>query len=188
MKLRHLILMGLTLALLVPAAAEAAKHNEPGYLDLEWITIPTGAAEVQDIDLSDILVNIAADAERSGDTALAQALSLVHSVRVKAFSLEDGDVKAAEKAVQKILTKLEKDGWNRLIYVKDDSETVTVSTKSVDGKMVGLTVVVFDPSDEVAFVNVAGDLNLGTIFQLAKNFHMEDLDAVLDESHHDKSY
>ena len=188
MKLRHLIIMGLMLALLVPAAAQAAKHDEPGYLDLEWITIPAGAAEVQDIDLSDILVGIAADAERSGDTALAQALSMVHSVRVKAFSMEDGDVESAEKAVQKFLSKLEKDGWSRLIYVKNDSETVSVSTKSVDGKMVGLTVVVFDPSEEAAFINVAGDLNLGTIFQLAKNFPMEDLDAILDESKVDHSY
>ncbi len=180
MKLRTLLPLLATALLLLPPTAMAGKvSDDPGYMNLDFITIPANATEIQDIDLSDILLSIAANAEDSGDTSLAKALGMIHSVRVKAFSLGEDDVDKAEKAVHKVMDKLEKDDWSRLIYLKDDKETVTVSTKSVDGKMVGLMVVVFDPTDEALFVNVAGDLNLSTLFKLAQEFDVEDLDAIL---------
>ncbi len=183
MRYRILFLCLLASAALHPVSAFAGNAaDEPGYMDLSWITIPDGAAEVQDIDLGDVLLSIANDAKEQGDSSLAQALSMIHSVRVKAFSLTEKDLPRTEKAVKKIMSKLEKGGWSRLIYAKDDQETVTVNTKSVDGKMVGLMVVVFDPTDEAVFVNVAGDLNLGTLFQLAQKFGVDDLDELLQES------
>ena len=180
MKPRILILALLGAALLLPAAVMA--DQEPGCIDLDWITIPDHAEEVQDIDLSGVLQSLALEAEQDGDDSLAQALAMIHSVRVKAFSLSEQDLPRAEKAVNKVMKKLEDDHWNRLMYIKDDEESVTVSTKSVDGKMVGLMVVVLDPTEEVLFVNVAGDLNLGTIFQLARKFGVDDLDALLADS------
>ncbi len=178
MKIRNLIAVVLGLALLIPAAGNAG-DREPGTIDLEWIKIPAGAQEVQDIDLGGVLVAMAADAQKEGNTELAEALSMIHSVRVKAFSVDEDHADETAQAVQKVLKRLEKDGWTRLIYAKDDQETVTVSTKNTDDGMKGLMVVVFDPTDEAVFVNVAGDLNLTTIFKLAQMFGMEDLDAVL---------
>lgn len=178
MKIRNLIPVVLGLALLIPVAAHAG-DREPGTIDLEWIKIPAGAQEVQDIDLGGVLVAMAADAQKEGNTELANALGMIHSVRVKAFSVDEDHADETARAVKKVLERLEKDGWTRLIYAKDDQETVTVSTKNTDDGMKGLMVVVFDPTDEAVFVNVAGDLNLGTIFKLAQMFGMEDLDAVL---------
>ncbi len=169
----------LILLLQVPAAIAGNLTDDPGYMDLDWITIPDHAATVQDIDLGDILLGIASDSENSGNESLAQALAMIHSVRVKAFSLTPEDVAKAQKAVDKVMDRLKKDNWNRLVFVKDDKETVTVSTKSRDGKMVGLMVVVLDPSDEVMFINVAGDLNLGTLFKLAQHFDVDDLDSLM---------
>ncbi len=180
MKIRTILPLVFTLLLVLSPNAMADKVSDnPGYMNLDFITIPDNAKEIQDIDLGEVLLGIAADAEDSGDSALAQALTMIHGVRVKAYSVDESDAASAEKAVQQVLKKLKKEHWNRLVYVKDEAETVTVSTKSVDGKMVGLMVVVFDPTDEVLFVNVVGELNFGTLFQLAQKFGVEDLDAIL---------
>jgi len=178
MKIRNLILLATVCILALPHALLAA--DKAGYMDLEWIKIPAGAEEIQDIDLSGVLVSMAADAKESGDADLAEALSMIHSVRVKAFSVDEDNADDTAKAVKRILSRLDKDGWDRLVYVKDNEESVTVSTLSTDDGMKGLMVVVFDPTDEAVFVNVAGDLNIGTIFKLAQKFGMEDLDQILE--------
>ena len=64
--------------------------KEPGYVDLEWIRIPDDADEIKDIDLSPMLMSFAQDAKENGDDALVQALAMVRSLRVKAFSADRG--------------------------------------------------------------------------------------------------
>ena len=162
-------LLGMPLAL----AADAAK--EVGYIDLEWITIPENASEIQDIDLGPILLNIAADAQDKGDDVLVQALSMVRSIRVKAFSVSADGADDVQKSVDKVAAKLKKDDWKRLIYMKDGEETVSVNTKYDGPDLVGLMIVTYEPGDSVAFVNVVGDLDLGTLLSLA---HQLDHDSI----------
>lgn len=173
------LVIGASLVVAQIAVADDIR-KDPGYFDLEWISIPEHADEIQDIDLRAVLLSLIQEAEESGDDAFAKALSMVRSVRVKSFSLEDEDTEVA-RAVEKVAKQLTKDGWTRLIYVKDDEETVTVSTRSVSERMVGLMLVAYEPGDSVAFVNVVGDLDLGTLLGLAKEFDSDSLDDLLDE-------
>jgi hypothetical protein len=179
---RHTTLFALLLLCLsfaVPATAEDLK-SDPGYVDLEWITIPPDADEIQDIELGAVLLGIAASQEHE-DPALIKALNMIKSVRVKSWSMDDEDA-VATAAVEKVTAMLEKGQWKRLIYFKDDEETVTVSTQyGPDGGMVGIMLVTYEPGDSVAFVNVVGDLDLGTMFKLAKEFDEESLEAMLEE-------
>jgi len=180
--LRIKLLAAVLLTLFVTGIASAATGaDEPGYIDLEWIEIPDGADEVQDIDLSHILLGIAADAENSGDEELAQALSMVRSIRVKGFSVDKYNRDDVDGYIDRIERTLKNEDWKRLIYVRDDEESVTVSTKYVGDKLVGLTIVTFEPGDSVAFINVAGDLDLATLFKLAGGFDSDSIEDMLDE-------
>lgn len=170
----------MTMLLLTGQILAGSLEGTPGYMDLEWIQIPDDAAEIQDIDLGVVLLSIAADAEENRDEALLQALSMIKSIRVKSWSTDDDDA-VASKAVKKVTEKLADDDWKRLIYVKDDEETVTVSTRYHDNEMVGLMLVTFEPGDSVTFVNVVGDLDLGTLFKLVKEFDEESIGDMLDE-------
>jgi len=165
------------MALSTVAAADITK--EPGYFDLEWIEIPQDAEEIQDIDLSAMLTEVAAKAKEEGDDELAQALAMVRSVRVKAFSLEYKD-REVEAMVSRINADLKEAGWNRLIYMKDGDESVTVSSMHKDGLMVGIVAVVYEPGDSAAFINVVGDLDLATLLGLAGEFDLDDLDEYMD--------
>ena len=88
--LRTLIAAVLLVAALVTISL-ADVTREPGYFDLEWIEIPADAEEIQDIDLTAVLSEVAADARAEGDKDLADVLAMVRSVRVKGFSMADDD-------------------------------------------------------------------------------------------------
>ncbi len=88
---------------------------------------------------------------------------------------------AVDEAVAKITSMIKEKGWKRLIYIKDDEEIVTVSTKSVDDEMVGLVVVAYEPGEEASFVNVVGDLDLAYLLGMAGKLHGESLDHFLEE-------
>ena len=85
MKARLLTLslsLSLCALLALPALAQDITKL-PGYVDLDWIRIPDGAAEIQDIVLDPVLAGLAAGGGGAEDAALNQALAMVKSVRVK---------------------------------------------------------------------------------------------------------
>jgi hypothetical protein len=177
-----MIMMVVLLSLTVSSAALAGKiENEPGYMDLEWIEIPDDASEVQDIDLTAILKSVAKDAAENGDSELAQILTLIRSIRVKGFGLDGRDNPAVEKAVERVTKELKKQDWKRLIYLKDDDEILSVSTKYKNDDLVGLMVMAYEPGEEVLFANIVGDLDLGTIMGLVGNMDGGGLEDLLDE-------
>ncbi|MCK9996853.1 MAG: DUF4252 domain-containing protein [Candidatus Krumholzibacteria bacterium] len=179
---RTIVLATLMLCLLCAGGAMAENFaDELGYMDLEWIVIPDDASEIQDIDLGPILGGISADAEQKGDDALVQILAMIRSIRVKSYSIEDGGNEMAKKSVDKVTAKLKTDDWKRLIYMKDGDETMSVNTKYDGPDLVGLMIVNYEPDDSVAFVNVVGDLNLGTLIGLAKRLDHDSIEDMLED-------
>ncbi len=180
---RSLLLIALLLlsAIAAHAAREVDVTSLPGYVDLEWIEIPGDAEEIQDVDLGLVLLGIAAAAEEEADTELAQALSMIKSIRVRAFSVDDGLSREVDDAVARIERELEEDDWSRVIYVRDGDESVTVNVKRHDGELVGLMVVAVEDDESVAFVNVVGDLDLGTLFGLARQFEEDDIESLIEQ-------
>ncbi len=178
---RPILLTTLMLCLLCTGGALAGSvEDELGYMDLEWIVIPDDASEIQDIDLGPILGGLSADAEEKGDDALVEILAMIRSIRVKSFSIEEGGNEKAKNSVDKVTAKLKTDDWKRLIYMKDGDETVSVNTKYDGPDLVGLMIVNYEPDDSVAFVNVVGDLDLGTLIGLAKQIDHDSIEDMLE--------
>jgi len=155
-------------------------RKQPGYVDLEWIEIPDDAEEIRDIDLGPALISAAANAEKRGETELYEAFQMIRSIRVVSFTMDDEEPEI-DKAVDRISRELKKKDWRRLIYLRDDEEIVSVSTKSVDDEMVGLMVLAYEPGREASFVNVVGDLDLAYLLGMAGKLHGESLDDFIDE-------
>ena len=177
--LAALLALGLLAAGTAPAAEDLAK--EPGYVDLEWIEIPADADEIKDIDLSPMLLSFAKEAHEKGDDALVQALAMVRSLRVKAFSVSASRDAQVSETVAKVTDRLKRDDWKRLIYVKNDEETISVNTRYDGDQLVGLMLVAYEPGDSVAFVNVVGDLDLATLLGLAGEIDGDNLQDLLED-------
>jgi hypothetical protein len=181
MKAQHLLVaLALCATLTVPALGADDVTKLPGYVDLDWIHIPDGAAEIQDIVLDPVLAGLAIKGNAEDEDAINQALAMVKSVRVKSFTFAPGQNESTVAAdVKKLQDKLEKDKWQRLIYAKDGDETVTVSTLYVGEDMVGLMLLTYEPGDSATFINVVGDLDLSTLLRLATQMHGTDLGGML---------
>ena len=58
---RTIVVLALLAAFAAGAAQAADLEQEPGYVDLEWVAIPDDAEEIQDIDLTPMLLSMAKD-------------------------------------------------------------------------------------------------------------------------------
>ena len=183
MKSPHIITITLLLSIFAfSGMAQADKlEREPGYYDLDWIEIPDGADEVQDIDLSAILKSVAKDAQENGDDNLAEILKMVRSIRVKGFSMDDADAEQVTRDVDKVVKDLKKKDWKRLVYMKDKEEMLSISTKHDGEDLVGLMVVAYQPGEEALFANVVGDLDLPTLLALVGGMDSEGIGELLEE-------
>jgi hypothetical protein len=100
---------------------------------------------------------------------------------VKEFSVTPDMHAEITGMVDKLVGKLKKDDWKRLIYVKSEDETVTVHTRYKDDDLVGLMLVAYEPGESAVFVNVVGDLDLATLMKLAGEIDTGNLEAMLEE-------
>lgn len=183
MKYPRIIMITLLLSLLLCSGAALADklEKEPGYYDLDWVEIPDGADEVQDIDLSAVLRSVAKDAQKNGDDNLAEILKMVRSIRVKGFSLDGSDESQVDRDVDRIVKDLKKKDWKRLVYMKNKEEMLSISTKHDGEDLVGLMVVAYEPGYEALFANVVGDLDLPTLLALVGGMDSEGIGELLEE-------
>ena len=65
-------------ALAVPPAPESLRAM-PGYMDLDWIHIPDGAAEIQDVVLDPVLAGLAANLTANPFAAHCCSVSPTHA-------------------------------------------------------------------------------------------------------------
>lgn len=184
-------LLTATLVILLVAAASTALagglEDEPGYVDLEWIEIPDSAEEVQDIDLTSMLKDIARDVRADGNDELADLVAMIRGLRVKWFSVGDGG--EVEPAVDKVLKQLKKDGWQRIVYVKDGNELVSVHVmNNDDGTIVGVTLVYYEPGDSAGFVNLIGDIDIAKLISMAGEIDIDDLDEYIEAYEGDEKF
>lgn len=178
---RIMLTILLLISFIVSGLAYAGKiKDEPGFVDLDWIEIPDDASEIQDIDLTSILKTVADDAKDTGDDELAQILEMIRSIRVKGFGVDDKHSERVESAVNKMTKQLKKDGWKRLIYLKDEGEIMSISTMYHKDDLVGLMVMAFEPGEEVLFANIMGDLDLPAILKLVGAMDGEGLEDLLE--------
>ncbi len=180
LKLTTLLIVLLSMCTMSALAGDVKK--EAGYIDLSWITIPDDAEEIQDMELDHVLKSVATDAKRNGDTELAKALSMVRSIRLKSFSMDENSEKMVSKAVARIKKQMVDDDWNRLMYMKDKGEEVSVHTKyDKEGNLVGLMFVAIEAGERATFGNVVGDLDLATLMHLIGSMEGDGLEEYLGE-------
>src|SRR5690606_2693248 len=156
------------LAVVAVLALCGAAHAQ-GYFDFDSVPAFPGDPSVQ-VDLNGAMLGMAAAAADAKDPAIAQLLSGIEGVRLRAYPALQ-DTAAVLSYIDDASGRLERDGWARVVSVQDDEHNVRVYARMEGDVMNGLTIMAL--SDEgVAFVNVAGRITaeqLGQIAAAAKN-------------------
>jgi hypothetical protein len=179
------MIVAAVLLLLCALSAQAQQDlsGHPGFVDLDRIRIPVGAANITEVNLGPELLKMAMKMD-TGEEGLSQALDGLFGIRVKSFDLTPELVGQIRPIVDDIQAQLDNDGWKRLVYVKEGEELVIVSMKydpADEKRVAGMMVIAFEPGDEATFVNIVGSIDLADLGGLMDGMEMDvDLDSLGD--------
>lgn len=131
-----------------------APHRNAGYADLDGLSMWDVDATMT-LSIGPTLLSIASNAIED-DPATKALLCQLDGVRVKLYEIEEDPIAVAED-LGEINARLNEDGWQQIILVREEGETTYVLMKMVEERIAGLTVLTAD-SSEVVLVNVMGEL------------------------------
>lgn len=118
-----------------------------------------------DINLTPILLGFVAEAARNADPDTASILGGLQRIRVNVYEGIGDDVAALLEFVDSASAALERDGWERVVYVQDGEDRVRVYMKSPEEEapasptVTGLTVMVADSGGDAVFVSIGGNID-----------------------------
>ncbi len=168
-------------ALLMLAFASAAwaqddLKRDPGYVDLDEIEQWFDKEPVIIVSIKGALLKLVAEATRYEDPELANLLRKLKSVQVRGYRLNWKDFEEVQGRVSTLARRLESEGWDTVVRVRDDDEDVNVHVRVVDDAIAGMIVMVISPDeDETVFINIVGEIDPEQIGRLGRKF-----DVTLD--------
>ena len=74
--------------------------------------------------------------------------------------------------------KLDREGWEKIVRVRDEGEQVFIYMKTTGETIDGLVVIAVEYGDEAAFVNIVGDINPESLELLYGRFSIPELDST----------
>lgn len=156
----------------------APLSDSPGYVDLssvgDWFD---GEASTQ-VDIQGPLVNLVAESSKSNNTAFSRIMGDVTAIQVRGYPTPASATDHVAKQTRAFTAALEKDGWRRVVYVRDQGDEVSVYIQERDGTIAGLTMLSMQPGDESVFVNIVGSLSPDQIGQLGQGLNLSSLQQV----------
>jgi hypothetical protein len=179
MRAKLTILAGLVAITFATARAETPK---PGAVDFASLGLGSDEEASVEVNLSGPLLQLAASAtDDEDDPGLSQMLSKLDAITVRTYSMEGKSPDAYDKQVAALSRKLEADGWQTIVKVREKDERAHIAVKMVGDRIVGLTVIAFDHDDELAFINIVGDIDMKQIGRLGKHMNIDALDSLDDK-------
>ena len=178
-----LLLAGfLMLAATTAAASQDTKKEDytkhPGYVSFEGLGHFDAEEALVEIDLTEALLAMAGKIVHGSDPELSDVLSKLKLVRVQKFALEEREIEDVEKKVSDMASRLEKDGWMRVVRVREEADRVHVYFKLSDGLLQGITVMAIENWDTAAFVNIVGEIDPEQIGRLGAKFNIDELHDI----------
>lgn len=177
--------------LTAPAAAAPPgdRHPEkrhPGYVDgTHLLQMVDPDAELVEVTLRGRLLRLfATRAVKRADEGLARILGDL--VSLKAIVADGGTTSTSMvKEVKGMQQKLERDGWERFVYVRESAEEsysayihLRPTGKNDEDEVDGLTVLGFTGDGELLFVNLAGRIDMERIASLGERLGVPGLEDL----------
>ena len=151
----------------------AGSAGAQGYFDFSDIP-GVGPEPTVQIDLNAAMLGfVTAAAGASGESEAADLLAGIEGVRVRVYE-ELEDPVAVTAFVDDTSEVLERDGWQRVVYVQDEDERVRIYLKADDNDISGMTLMVTDHGEAV-FINILGRIRPEMLGHLANTMGFGDV-------------
>jgi hypothetical protein len=120
-----------------------------------------------EINLNSQMLAFVRAAAGSSDPNAEDVLAGIENVRVLVYDLNE-EISAVLEFIDEVSTALEADEWQRVVYVQEETERVSIYVKFNETSVAGLTLLVADAGGEAVFANLAGNIDpakLGAVTQ-----------------------
>lgn len=172
-------------ALMVLQAGADEKDLEklPGYFDFgsfdEYLNRETSV----EVYVKEPLLSIVRAATRREEPELSELLSRIKLITVRTFSIDRQDEEIMDTRVTKMGEKLDREGWEKIVRVRDVDEHVYIYMKTTNETIDGLVVIAVEYGDEAAFVNIVGEITPESLELLYGRFSIPELDSTRTSRH-----
>ncbi len=169
----------LTCCLAGGALAQDELKRDPGYVDLDAVESWFSAEPKIIVNVKGALLKLVAEASRYEDPELADLLGKLKSVQVRSFNLRRADYRSIEQRTGELARRLEGQGWDTVVRVREDDERVDVFVRVHNGVIAGMMVMAVTPDeDETFFVNIVGQIDPEQIGRIGRKFDIHPLDGM----------
>jgi virulence-associated protein VapD len=158
-----------------------AAETSPGELDFGKLGEPNNGSRFVEVNIGRNLISLAARFVDKPQPEVAKLLRSVQRVRVNVVGLTDENKEGTSKRIADIRSKLDKEGWERIVTVQEQKgEDVGVYVKARgDEALEGVVVTVMnEQSKEAVFVNVVGDIKPEQIAALGEALDIDPLKKI----------
>jgi hypothetical protein len=149
------ILTALLLTALLAACGLTAPRGSDGFADLESLGL-SDTDRVLALSIGPALLRFAAR-HVEDDPETRALLEGLDGVRVRIYEI-DGDATRVAGRIDRMSSNLQLDGWEPVLRVRQEAETVHMLVRTVDGHIRGMTVLVCDGESEAVLVNLMGEI------------------------------
>lgn len=180
--MKNLIKLLLIVLIIAPTMLFAQKKdysNEPGYVDFTKFENFIQSDETTEVIVENKLLRMVGRIVKNKDPELKDLLDNLKLVKAISFETMDDNYSEIAGNVQKIASKLDGMGWDRIVKSKSKKRVTYVYIKTKgDEDVLGLAVMNVEKDGESSFVNVVGKINLDAIGRLGDKFNIPALDRI----------
>jgi hypothetical protein len=153
--------------------AQDRLDREPGYVDFKGIEEWFQTEPKLEVNIRGALLKLVSEASRHEDPELTSLLGKLKAIHVRGYTIDRSDFPTVERRAAELSRRLENQGWDTVVRVRDESERVDMFVRVVNDAIAGLVVMVVSPYDrETVFVNIVGEIDPEQIGRIGSKFQI----------------
>jgi hypothetical protein len=167
----------LPFALFFAASVGVTQPPPAGLVPLDELNLfPRDQLSVE-VNLAGGMLHLIAAAAKD-DPDFSALVGGLQAINVQVFPLKGVKAETIKPKIDHAVRWLEDRGWKANVRLREGGEETFIYMKEQDGKIVGLTVLTFNPGDEAAVINIAGRIDPAQIGRLGRKLDLPQLEKV----------
>jgi hypothetical protein len=152
---RRTAVVGAALALLLTGCGLTAPRGNEGFANLDSLGL-SDTDRVLSLSLGPAVLHFAAN-HVDDDPETRELLRSLEGVRIRIYEV-DGDPLRVAARMARMSDKLQADGWEPVLLVRQPDQQAHMLLRMIDGRIHGMTVLVLDDDSEAVVINLMGDI------------------------------
>jgi hypothetical protein len=149
------VVFAAALALLLSGCGLTAPRSSDGFANLDSLGI-ADTDRVLSLSLGPAILNFAAN-HVDDDPETRDLLRRLDGVRIRIYEVDGDPLRVAER-MTRMSDRLQADGWEPVMLVRQPDQQAHMLLRIVDGRIHGMTVLVLDDESEAVVINLMGDI------------------------------